>query len=148
MIKKLHLRKANPLSISRINYMKKILIVDDSTFMRNVIKDLLTNQKEANTVTDVLEFYEADGKTRALEQVKKIKPDAILLDIVMGENIMDGVEFLEEVKPYFNTKNIIMISSIGQAAVVDKCKSLGVIYYIQKPIVDIQLIEAVNRIIK
>lgn len=128
--------------------MKKVLIVDDSTFMRNVIKDLLSNKIDDVGVMDELKFSEADGKTKAIQQVKKIKPDTILLDIVMKESELEGVEFLEEINPYFDIKKIIMISSIGQSDVIEKCKKMGLLYYIQKPIDHKQLIEAVNQVIK
>lgn len=128
--------------------MKKVLIVDDSTFMRNVIKDLLNNKIDDLSVIDELTFSEADGKRSALQQVKIVKPDAILLDIVMKESELEGVEFLEEINSYFDIKKIIMISSIGQTDVLEKCKKMGLLYFIQKPIDHKQLIEAVNQVIK
>jgi CheY-like chemotaxis protein len=128
--------------------MKKILIVDDSQFMRNVIKDTLAAKNNDAGVIDKLEFFEADGKDNAIKQVHLIKPDLILLDIVMKESEMEGIEFLENIKSSFNLNNVIMISSIGQMEIIEKCKNLGIKAYLQKPIDSDQLLEAVNHKIK
>jgi two-component system chemotaxis response regulator CheY len=126
--------------------MKKILIVDDSTFMRSVVKDALENNN--SDVKDALQFYEADGKQNAVSQVNKIKPDAILLDIVMKESEMEGIEFLEEIQPYFDMKKIIMISSIGQDEIMNMCKRMGVEHYLQKPIEYDEMFKVINYILK
>ncbi|MHB1948046.1 MAG: response regulator [Gammaproteobacteria bacterium] len=128
--------------------MKKILIVDDSTFMRNVLKDILrAKDGDAELVTE-LEFFEANGITTARQQIKKVNPDAILLDIVMQESETEGVEFLREIKSFFDTSKVIIISSIGQIEILDECNKLGVKFYIQKPFVHSKIIDAVNHIIK
>lgn len=127
--------------------MKKILIVDDSTFMRNVVKDILENGADSS-LKNKLELYEADGKTNAISQVNKIKPDVILLDIVMKESEMEGLEFLEEIKSFFDLRKIIMISSIGQQEILHKCKVLGIQHYLQKPIENEQVYEALSLILK
>ena len=125
--------------------MKKILIVDDSAFMRNIVKDLLTHTTDAQLLVDEVELFEADGKKNALLLLKNIKPDVILLDVVMRESEIEGLEFIQEIKEFFDTKKIIMISSIGQATVIDECKQLGIMTYLQKPFEQIQVIEAVNK---
>lgn len=127
--------------------MKKILIVDDSAFMRNILKDLLSNKAEDVALKDNVELFEADGKTNAIKQFKKIKPDLILLDIVMRESEIEGIEFIEEIKPSFDLSKIIMISSIGQTEVLDKCNKLGIKTYLQKPFEHEQVIETINKIL-
>lgn len=128
--------------------MKKILIVDDSIFMRNILKDILLADDDEITLMKKLEFYEADGKTNALKQINKQKPDVILLDIVMQESEKEGIELLEAIKDSFDIKKVIIISSIGQDEIIDKCNELGVGSYIQKPVENRQVKEAVNQIIK
>lgn len=127
--------------------MKKILIVDDSAFMRNVLKDLLTTFEDKAELKDAVELYEADGKRKALEQLKSVKPDVILLDVVMRESETEGLEFIEEIKDIFDTKKVIMISSIGQSSLLTEFQRLGITNYLQKPFEDHQVIEAVNKII-
>lgn len=126
--------------------MKKILIVDDSAFMRNVLKEMITSDAEMAGLTD-FEIHEADGKKKALGITKKINPDVILLDVVMQESEFEGIEFLESIKEFFDLNKIIMITSIGQMEVLDKCKKLGVIIYIQKPFEDTEVINSIKKIV-
>lgn len=119
---------------------KKILIVDDSSFMREVLKDLLINN-----LTDV-EVYEADGKKNAINQLQKIIPDIVLLDIVMNENEIEGLEILEEIKKLSIKAKVIMVTSIGQTGIVEQCKRLGVSNYIQKPFNTDEVLEAIEKV--
>jgi len=128
--------------------MKKILIVDDSTFMRNVLKDILLAKNSDAELIAELEFFEANGIVTARQQIKAVSPDAILLDIVMHESETEGVEFLREIQGFFDTSKVIIISSIGQIEILDECNKLGVKFYIQKPFEHSKIIEAVNHIIK
>lgn len=127
--------------------MKKILIVDDSAFMRTILKELLTSQTEDVNLSFPIEIFEADGKVSALKQLKKIKPNLILLDIVMQESETEGLAFIKEVKDTFNTRNIIVISSIGQASILNELRELNIANYLQKPFDRNQVIEAVNQVL-
>jgi len=125
--------------------MKKILIVDDSEFMRKVLKDYLINKIDGVSLAEEVEIYEADGRINALKLFKKNKPDVILLDVVMKDSPTEGLEFLEEIKNEFDTKRIIMLSSIGQTSVMEACKQFGIISYLHKPFDPDLVIEAINR---
>lgn len=119
---------------------KKILIVDDSPFMRGVLKDLLSNG-----VTVSSKFFEASDKKRALSILKKEKPHLVLLDIVMNEGELEGVETLREIKRLYPTTKVIMLTSVGQTAVIDECKRLGVDDFIQKPFDHSYVLKSVNE---
>lgn len=67
--------------------MIKVLIVDDSAFMRKVLSDLFTAESDF-TVIDVAR----NGK-EAIDKLKRIKPDVVTLDVEMPE--MDGLSALE-----------------------------------------------------
>jgi two-component system chemotaxis response regulator CheY len=123
--------------------MKKILIVDDSSF---ILKDILTNTKDSKKVlTEDIEIMEANGKIEALNQMKKSIPDVILLDIVMIESETEGLELLKEIKNFFDSSKIIIISSIGQLTIRNECFKLGIERYLHKPFEHEQVIEAVNN---
>ncbi|MES2218005.1 MAG: response regulator [Pseudomonadota bacterium] len=107
--------------------MKTILIVDDSAFMRGILKEALAQH------TPPLEIYEADGKVTAAELLKKIHPDLVLLDIVMRDNEFEGIEVLKDLKEFYPKVKVIMLTSVGQTAVVEECKKLGARDYIEKP---------------
>ncbi|TAK74123.1 MAG: response regulator [Gammaproteobacteria bacterium] len=127
--------------------MKKILIVDDSQFMRIVLKDLITNKNNKIHFLDKIDFFEADGKNSAISQLKVVNPDLILLDIVMKESEIEGIRFIEEIKDYFPTKKIIVISSLGQSFLINKCKQLGISNYFQKPFEHNKIIDAINQVL-
>lgn len=124
--------------------MKKILIVDDSAFMRNILKDILADK---SSMKEPVEIHEADGKTNAEKKLKTLKPDVILLDVVMRESESEGVEFLNGVKSYFDVGKIIIISSVGQHVILDECKKLGISAYLQKPFDPSEVVDAVNKIL-
>lgn len=119
--------------------MKKILIVDDSAFMRSILKDLLS--KNENPV----EIFEAEGKITASEQLKKHMPDLVLLDVVMKENQFEGIEVLKEIKEFYPNTKVIMLTSVGQVAIVEECKKLGAEHYIEKPFDQDMVLERVNQ---
>lgn len=121
--------------------MKKILIIDDSLFMRSVLKDLIRSIVVKN---DSLLIYEAYCKDSALEKIQITNPDIVFLDIVMGGGGEEGIEILENCRTLLADKIVIMITSVGQPAVIKKCKSLGVKQYIQKPYQYENIYEAIN----
>lgn len=101
--------------------MTKILIVDDSQFMRKILKDILSPEG--------YEVLEAGNGKEALEKFEAEKPDLVLLDIIMPE--LDGIGVLQKIGR--GTK-VIVISAVGQDKMVDEAKRLGALDYIVKPI--------------
>ena len=132
---------------NRITIMKKILIVDDSAFMRAVLIDLLTKLPNGHALAEPIELFEAEGKANALKQIKVNKPDVILLDVVMKESEKEGLELIDDIKNIIDPKKIIMISSVGQPELIKACKDRGVLMYLHKPFEQEQVIEAVNSIL-
>jgi two-component system chemotaxis response regulator CheY len=119
--------------------MKKILIVDDSIFMRTILKDLLSQHSPP------LEIHEAGGKVTATEIIKKEKPNLILLDIVMRDNEYEGVELLREIKEFYPEIHVIMLTSVGQTSIVEECKRLGAKSYIEKPFNKDAVLEIIDK---
>ena len=106
--------------------MKKILIADDSLFMRKVLKDILSRKSE-------YEIVEADSGARTDAQFKKEKPDLILLDIIMPEGEEEGLKVLKGIIKTDSNARVIMISAVGQDAMIKECKKIGARNYITKP---------------
>ena len=115
----------------------KILIVDDSAFMRTILKDLVAQSKWAGA-----EVLEAEDGDDAIAQCQASKPDLLLLDIVMPGK--DGIEVLKEIG--FNSPSVVIVSSMGQDTVIDQAKSLGAKDYIVKPFDAKQVIESLNKL--
>ncbi len=111
----------------------KILIADDSQFMRKVLKDLL---HDAGYI-DLVEC--ADGK-ECLAKYAEGKPDLILLDIIMPE--IDGIEVLKKIG---REAKVVVISAVGQEKMVEEAKKLGALDYIVKPFDNDKVLEAVKQ---
>ena len=113
----------------------KILIADDSQFMRKVLKDILHGAGYADTIEC------ADGK-ECLTKYAEGKPDLVLLDIIMPE--VDGIEVLKKIG---KEAKIIVISAVGQEKMVEEAKGLGALDYIVKPFDNNQVLETVKKAI-
>jgi two-component system chemotaxis response regulator CheY len=102
----------------------KILIVDDSEFMRTILKNIILKSKYSDA-----EIIEAVDGNEAITRYSEQKPDLILLDIIMPGK--DGIAVLKEIGQ--SAKAIAIISSIDQKEVIEEAKSLGAKGYIVKP---------------
>jgi len=121
--------------------MKKILIVDDSPFIRLVLKGIVEK-----TVPDC-QVMEADSGTAAVKQFKKAVPDLVLLDIIMPEGEDEGVDVLKRIRDAAPETKIVMITAVGHDAMINRCKELGVEDYIVKPFDDAQIEELLKKYI-
>jgi len=115
----------------------KILVVDDSVFMCNVITELLKK------IDSSLEIVHAHSGKDALEKYAQVAPDLILLDIIMAE--MGGVEVLKEIG---KEAKIIVVSAVGQKTVIKKAMDLGALDYIVKPLIEEEAIETLKKYLK
>ena len=116
--------------------MKKILIADDSMFMRMTLKSNLPKGYE---------IIEADSGAKALEQFKEQNPDLVLLDIVMPESEEEGVDVLRKIMKSDPKACVVMITAVGQDAIIEECKKLGAKDYIVKPFDEKIVAEAVEK---
>jgi two-component system chemotaxis response regulator CheY len=107
-----------------LKHVKKILIVDDSLFMRMILKNVI---QELGYETAA----EATNGVEALTLYKELKPDLTTLDITMPE--MDGITALEELRAIDPDAKIIMVSAMGQQALLIQAISMGACDYIVKP---------------
>lgn len=113
--------------------MRKILIADDSLFMRELLKDILSKKAASKASAGGYEIIEADSGAKALEQFRKEKPDLVLLDIVMPGGNEEGVKVLRSLIKADSKVPVIMITAVGQEVVIEECKKLGAKDYIVKP---------------
>jgi len=126
--------------------MKKILIVDDSLFMRKVLVDILSKAHDSSA--NRYEIVEAASGAEALEQFKKEKPDLVFLDIVMSESEEEGIRVLRELIKINSQLQVVMISAIGQDVMINKCKEFGAKDYIVKPFDEKLIVETTKKYLK
>ncbi len=105
---------------------KRIMLVDDSSMMRLITRNLLVTDPNLVVVVSL-----ENGK-QALEEVGKANPDLILLDLEMP--LMDGIEFLRAARVRVKAK-IVVLSSITPAGSPKAAQalSLGADAVISKP---------------
>ena len=116
-------QKAN-VSNLETSHQPKILIVEDESFLANVL--LLRFQKEN------FEVIQAFDGIEALEKLKEIRPDLILLDLILPKK--NGFEVLKEIENDPQTRSIpvLIVSNLGQESDITKGKALGAIDYYVK----------------
>ncbi len=118
--------------------MAKVLVADDSAFMRKILKNILVKAGH----TDVVET--ADGE----ETVKKYnseKPDLVLLDIIMEKK--DGIEALKEIKAKDKGAKVVMVSAVGQEQMVKEAMELGANDFIVKPFDSSKVADTVKKVL-
>jgi len=108
----------------------KVLIVDDSALMRQLLTEILSSDPEFEVVGTAGDPYVAR------EKIKALNPDVLTLDIEMPR--MDGLTFLEKLMRG-HPMPVVMISSLTSrgADTTLRALSLGAIDYVSKPKVDV-----------
>jgi len=118
--------------------MKKILLIEDEEIVIDVLRKKL--KKEGY---DVLV---AKNGEEGLKLIKELKPDMVLLDVVMPK--MGGFEVLEIMSKDEELRKIpvVIISNSGQPVELDRAKALGVKDWLIKTEFDPQ--EVLDKVVK
>lgn len=124
--------------------MKRILVVDDSMFMRQVLAGILAKTSGASG-DDCYEILEAETGSEALRVIEEEEIDLVLLDIVMPGGPEEGIRVLEAIASGHPDIPVIMLTAVGQETVVARCTELGASDYIVKPFEEPRVIEAVRE---
>ena len=103
----------------------KVLIADDDETLRHLITEALPKHK--------YEVYQAADGHETLETVKNLRPDIVILDVMMPG--MDGIEVCKAIRENSQTRNIPVIMLTARAPIEDKLKGIesGADDYITKP---------------
>lgn len=108
----------------------QILIVDDSELMRTIVEQVIReNLKEA--AERVGFFHAANGKD-AMDIFQENKIDLVFLDWNMP--VLDGVEFVREIRLDGNKVPIVMITSVTDSEKILQAAAAGVNSYVEKPV--------------
>ncbi|UCE80769.1 MAG: response regulator [Methanobacteriota archaeon] len=118
--------------------MATILVVDDSEFMRRVIRNILEGGGhrviEARSSEDAIRIYSEQGA------------DIITMDIVMPET--DGIETVRRLRDADGSARIIMISALGHQRTVMRALEAGALDFIMKPFTSEDVLESVNAVLQ
>ncbi|WP_187262434.1 response regulator [Pontibacter beigongshangensis] len=118
--------------------MKRILIVDDSFYMRTMLKNMLSDAG-----------YEIVGEApngqTALELAKTTNPDLITLDVILPDNT--GLDVLKGIKSEQPDMKVVIVSAVGQEVIVNEALEYGALAYIVKPFSEEKVLEVVSQIL-
>lgn len=104
--------------------MSKIMIVDDSSLIRAVLKNFI--REDGRVIIEA-----SDGK-EAIEKYKAENPDLVFMDIIMP-NGMDGLSAVKEIKKINPNAKIVMVTSVREDKEMNEAKEFGIQDYINKP---------------
>lgn len=121
--------------------MKTILLVEDDPFLVDIYSDKF---KKAGYEADVV----SDGQ-ETLAKVKEIKPDLVVLDLVLPH--IDGWEILRQIRQdsSLNDMPVILFSNLGQRSDIEKGLALGATkYLIKSQYTPSEVVEEIKKILK
>lgn len=120
--------------------MKRILIVEDQADIRKLIRMTLEFEN--------YEIHEASDGSFGLRMAQAIKPDVMLLDVMMpGE--LDGLQVCQRIKsdPVMKATKVVLLTARGQQKDREAGEQVGADEYLIKPFSPLQLIETLERLI-
>ncbi len=118
--------------------MTKVLIVDDSLFMRNHVARLLQDSG--------YETLQAANGLEALDNFCAQKPDIVIMDITMPH--MNGLEALTRIRECNPEARVIIVTALSQKTVVSQALRLGAKDFLVKPFSPERLLAAIEKILK
>ena len=116
--------------------MSRVLVVDDSAFMRNLLAQLLEDDHEI--------VGEAENGVEAVELYRELEPDVVTMDVVMP--IRNGIEATTEIKSMDPGSTVIMCTSIGQEEKMREAVEAGADGYITKPFQKPNVLQAITDV--
>ncbi len=120
--------------------MKEILIVEDEDMLRKIYTTLFEMEN--------FKVHKAKNGYEAVQALKTIKPDVVILDLLMP--VMNGFEFLEAVnlKKNYPDLKVLVLSNLSDQTSLDKITRLGASKYVLKASISPSaLVEEVRRLI-
>jgi DNA-binding response OmpR family regulator len=113
----------------------KVLVIDDDQAMRDTLKLVLEPQS--------FEVYEARSGPEGIQVTKQIKPDVIILDLLMPD--MDGWQVTQAIRA-FSSVPILVLSAVSKPDMVAKALDEGADEYLIKPMPSSVLVAHLKRL--
>ena len=117
---------------------KRILVVDDSSFLRNELKKIF--EENGFEVVGM-----AENGLEAITKYKELKPDLVTLDIIMPQ--LSGLQALQVLLKVDPNACTVMVSSLSSQESVINCIKAGAKNYITKPFEKEKVIAVIRQIL-
>ena len=117
--------------------MKTVLIVDDSAFMRYMLRRLLSEN-------GFQIIGEATNGKAGVTQYRELHPDIVTMDVTM--DVMNGIEALTKIVGADPTAKVVMVSSMGQEVIVRDAIIHGAKGFLLKPFDEKQVLDVLRKL--
>jgi two-component system chemotaxis response regulator CheY len=118
--------------------MGNILIVDDTLFMRTLLKNIIFSG--GHTIAG-----EATDGDDAIVKYRELKPDLVTMDVVMPK--MNGIEALKGIRAFDPQAKVIMCTAVGQEQMVKLAIKSGARGYIVKPFQAPKVLDEIKNVL-
>lgn len=115
--------------------MTSVVVVEDSHIMQQIYRSALAD----SAFTIIGEAM--DGKV-ALEVIQELKPDIVILDLVLPT--LSGVDILKRISETSPQTQTMVVTSVEDATVLQLVKNLGAVFVLSKPFKKNQLLQTLN----
>ncbi|MCY0901700.1 MAG: sporulation transcription factor Spo0A [Firmicutes bacterium] len=104
----------------------RVLIADDNREFADLLFEYLSDQDDMEVVGI------AHNGQEVLNQIERLEPDVLVLDIIMP--VLDGIGVLERMRLLdVMSPRVIMLTAFGQESITRRAMDLGALYYVLKP---------------
>lgn len=117
----------------------RVLVADDARFMRQLIREII--EPEGFEVVGEA----ADGRV-VVEEFTRLSPDVVTMDIVMPKR--SGIDALKEILALDPGAKIVMVSALGQEALVMEALQAGASDYVVKPFKPDAVIATLRKVLE
>ena len=120
----------------------RVMIVDDDPSARRLARDSLSLSGEQ------WDIWEADDGRSAIDLIRAVRPDVILLDITMPE--IGGIPVCSEIKadPLTSRAQIVIVSARTESDFIAASIEAGATEYVTKPFQPADLVRRVRRVLR
>ncbi len=118
--------------------MARVLLCDDSAFMRMMLKTTLV------ALGHRIVGEAGDGE-QAVEKYEELLPDLVTMDITMPN--VSGIEAVRRIRAKDQDACIVMVSALGQQAIMNEALEAGAKDFIVKPFVPEQIAAVLERVL-
>jgi two-component system chemotaxis response regulator CheY len=117
---------------------KRALLVDDSPYILKELARILSGNGYEVAAT-------ASNGLEAIKKFKEVKPDFVIMDLVMPQ--MGGIQTLVLIKKIDPNATVIMTSSLSGKDKIVECAKAGASHYILKPFEEDKVLEVLNKVV-
>jgi DNA-binding NarL/FixJ family response regulator len=120
--------------------MPKLLLADDKALARNTLRSILKDE-----FNGALTYTEAENGEEAVEKAQALRPDVVLLDLVMPR--LNGLKAAQQIAETCPETKVLVLSIYDPKPLYDKLKEAGVRGFVPKASAGLELIPAIESLL-